>query len=239
MPVLEVAGLSAGYEASEVLHDVDLEIREGEWVAVIGANGAGKSTLLNAIVGMVPRRRGLVRYKGERLESLRPAEIMRRGIALVPEGRQVFADLSVDDNLLLGTYSRRGAARRGIEADFERVFALFPVLGERRRQLAGTLSGGEQQMLAIGRALTAKPNLLLLDEPSLGLAPRIVEQIYQALATLHEQGVSVLLVEQNAMLALDTAARGYILAGGRVVHDGPAGTLAEHPAVRQAYLGGL
>ena len=238
MSVLEVAGLCAGYDAVDVLHDVRLEIGEGEWVAVIGPNGAGKSTLLNAIIGMVPRRRGLVRYKGERIDSLRSADVIRRGIALVPEGRQVFTDLSVDDNLLLGTYSRRGRARRDIAADFERVFALFPILMDRRRQFAGTLSGGEQQMLAIGRALAAKPDLLLLDEPSLGLAPRIVDQIYQALATLHEQGVSVLLVEQNAMLALDTAARGYILAEGRVVQEGPAATLADAPAVRQAYLGG-
>jgi branched-chain amino acid transport system ATP-binding protein len=235
--VLEVAGLCAGYDAGDVLHDIDLEVGAGEWVAVIGANGAGKSTLLNAVVGMVPRRRGIVRCKGERLDRLRPAEIMRRGIALVPEGRQVFADLSVEDNLLLGTYTRRGPARREIAADFERVFALFPILQQRRAQFAGTLSGGEQQMLAIARALTAKPDMLLLDEPSLGLAPRMVEEIYGALATLHRQGVSVLLVEQNALLALDTAARGYILAEGRVMQHGPAATLGEDPAVRRAYLG--
>ncbi|MGH7397116.1 MAG: ABC transporter ATP-binding protein [Candidatus Rokuibacteriota bacterium] len=238
MSGLEVAGLWAGYGAGDVVHDVRLEIRQGEWVAVIGANGAGKSTLLNAIIGMVSHRRGFVRYKGERIDNLRPADVMRRGIALVPEGRQVFADLSVDDNLLLGTYSRQGRARRDVAADFERVFALFPILLERRRQFAGTLSGGEQQMLAIGRALAAKPDLLLLDEPSLGLAPRVVDQIYQALATLHGQGVSVLLVEQNAMLALDTAMRGYILAEGRIVQEGPAAALAEAPAVRHAYLGG-
>jgi len=237
--LLEARDIVAGYgRGPAILNGASLTVRAGEPQCLIGPNGAGKSTLLKAIAGLLPIRAGEIRYKGERIDGLRPADVMRRGIALVPEGRQVFADLSVDDNLLLGTYSRRGRARRDIPADLERVFALFPVLMQRRAQFAGTLSGGEQQMLAIGRALAAKPDLLLLDEPSLGLAPRIVDQIYQGLATLHEQGVSVVLVEQNAMLALETAARGYILSEGRVVQAGPAARLLDAPAVRHAYLGG-
>jgi branched-chain amino acid transport system ATP-binding protein len=235
--VLEVSALRAGYGHLDVLHDVALTVDRGEWVAVIGANGAGKSTLLNAVMGTVPRRSGRVVHEGTFLTRLRPAEIVRRGLALVPEGRQVFADMSVDDNLVLGTYPRRRAGRAGIGADLDRAFALFPILRQRRRQLAGTLSGGEQQMLAIARALMAAPRLLLLDEPSLGLAPLMVEEIYRSLRALHGEGTAILLVEQNAALALGVAGRAYVLVNGRVATAGSAADLASDPAVHQAYLG--
>ncbi len=235
--MLEVEGLRAGYGDADVLTDVALTVGDGEWVAVIGANGAGKSTLLNAVLGTVPHRAGRIVHDGVAIGALRSADIVRRRIMLVPEGRQVFPDLSVADNLMLGAYQRPRRERASLAADLERVFALFPVLRDRRRQLGGTLSGGEQQMLAIGRALMGAPRLLLLDEPSLGLAPLVVEDIYRALGVLHAAGTSLLLVEQNAALALRVAARAYVLVNGRVATSGPAAALAADPAIRDAYLG--
>ncbi len=235
--MLEVTDLRAGYGRIDVLHDVALTVADGEWVSVIGANGAGKSTLMNAIVGTV-RRSGRVLHDGVPIATVRPAEIVRRGVTLVPEGRQVFTDMSVDDNLVLGTYARRDRTRAGTARDVEHAFTLFPVLRERRRQLAGTLSGGEQQMLAIARALMAAPRLLLLDEPSLGLAPLIVEEIYRGLRELHATGTSILLVEQSVTLALEAAARGYVLQNGRIVASGRASELAADRSLSDAYLGG-
>jgi branched-chain amino acid transport system ATP-binding protein len=235
--VLEVRGLVAGYGSLDVLHDVSIAVGDGEWVAVIGANGAGKSTLLNAILGTVSRRGGSIVHDDVHLETMRPADVVRRGIVLVPEGRHVFSDMTVEDNLALGTYTRRGAGRAGIAADLARSYALFPVLHERRRQLAGTLSGGEQQMLAIARALMASPTTLLLDEPSLGLAPLVVDEIYRGLAALHADGTSIVLVEQNVTLALEAVQRAYVMANGAIVSSGRAADLLADPVVREAYLG--
>jgi branched-chain amino acid transport system ATP-binding protein len=223
--VLEVRGLVAGYGSLDVLHDVSIAVGDGEWVAVIGANGAGKSTLLNAILGTVSRRGGSIVHDDVHLETMRPADVVRRGIVLVPEGRHVFSDMTVEDNLALGTYTRRGAGRAGIAADLARSYALFPVLHERRRQLAGTLSGGEQQMLAIARALMASPTTLLLDE------------LYRGLAALHADGTSIVLVEQNVTLALEAVQRAYVMANGAIVSSGRAADLLADPVVREAYLG--
>jgi branched-chain amino acid transport system ATP-binding protein len=232
---LEVRGLRAGYGRIEALSGVDLSVGEGEIVTLIGSNGAGKSTTLRAVSGLVQPRAGEILYQGRRLNCLRPDEIVARGIAQVPEGRQVLARMTVGENLLMGAHVRRD--RGAIRADLARMCERFPVLGERREQLAGTLSGGEQQMLAIARALMSRPRLLLMDEPSLGLAPLIVEEIFSIVRELREEGVTILLVEQNAALALDVAARGYVLEAGRIVISGASGELLAHPDVRRAYLG--
>jgi branched-chain amino acid transport system ATP-binding protein len=229
---LIVEGLRAGYGAVSVLHGVDLEVREGELVAVLGANGAGKTTMLRAISGTV-RRDGEVVLAGKRLPR-RAEATARAGIAHVPEGRGTFMELSVWDNLRLGAYTRRG----GLKEDAKRVFEFFPRLGERREQQAGTLSGGEQQMLALGRAMMARPRLLLLDEPSLGLAPLIVREIFGALQRMRdEDGVAILVVEQNARLALRAAQRAYVLEVGRVVVEGASDELRQNESVRTSYLG--
>jgi branched-chain amino acid transport system ATP-binding protein len=234
--LLEVEGLNTYYGAVHALKGVSLHAEAGEIVTLIGANGAGKSTLLRAISGLIPARSGHIRYEGRDLGRVPAHEIVGKGISHAPEGRLVFANLSVEDNLDLGAYRRRD--RPGIARDLEGVFRLFPRLRERRRQSAGTLSGGEQQMLAIGRALMSGPRLLLLDEPSLGLAPLLVREIFRTIREINARGVTVLLVEQNAHMALSIAARGYVLETGRVVLEDRADRLLQNEQVKQAYLGG-
>jgi branched-chain amino acid transport system ATP-binding protein len=234
MPLLELRGVAARYGALEALHGIDLSVDEGEIVAVLGANGAGKTTTLRAISATV-KTSGELRFAGGPLPR-RPEAVARAGIAHVPEGRGTFAGLSVDENLRLGAHVR--SDRTGIKADYERVLERFPILGERRTQAAGTLSGGEQQQLALGRALMQRPRLLLLDEPSLGLAPRVVAEFFAVVGELNEQqGLSVLVVEQNASIALDSSARAYVLEVGRVAVAGASADLRRHEAVRRSYLG--
>jgi branched-chain amino acid transport system ATP-binding protein len=232
--VLDVRTLVVAYERMEVVHEISFEVARGEIVVVIGANGAGKSTTLRALAGLTPARRGDVRVEGRAITRRSPHWIARHGIALVPEGRMIFPDQSVLDNLRLGAYGRRDAE---VEGDLERHFDRFPILRERRRQAAGTLSGGEQQMLAIARALMARPRLLLLDEPSLGLAPRLVVEVFDALARLRDEGLTLLLVEQMAEAALEIADRGYVLEQGRIVLSGTADELRRDERVARAYLG--
>ncbi|ABD86248.1 ABC transporter ATP-binding protein [Rhodopseudomonas palustris] len=232
--MLEVAALHSGYGRIAVLHGIDISVRAGEVVALIGSNGAGKTTLLRALSGVQPVSGGEIRFLGERIDRLPPHQRVARGILQSPEGRQVFGPLSVQDNLRLGGYLRRDAE---IEYDRERIFTMFPVLKDKRHHAAGGLSGGQQQMLAIGRALMGKPKLLLLDEPSLGLSPLLVDQILAAVVALRRDGITVLLVEQNAAAALDIADRGYVIETGRIVHSGPAADLLSDPKVKSAYLG--
>ena len=233
-PLLEVRGLSAHYGRIQALHGVELQVREGELVCLVGANGAGKTTLLRTISGVHAASAGELTFRGRDITRMRPAARVRLGIAQVPEGRQMFGPMSVEDNLQLGAFTR---PREEARATLEEVYALFPRLRERRDQAAGTLSGGEQQMLAIGRALMSRPKLLLLDEPSMGLAPRIVEQIFATIRALRERGVTMLLVEQNAFSALEIADRGYVLESGRIVLEGESQTLLADPRVQEAYLG--
>jgi branched-chain amino acid transport system ATP-binding protein len=223
-----------------VLRGVSLDVPKGSIVALLGANGAGKTTLLRALSGLLPSHRGRItkgsiELDGRRVDGLDAPALVRRGMSQVMEGRRIFAELSVEDNLKAGSFTRHD--RREVKESYDRVMALFPVLAERRRSTAGYLSGGEQQMLAIARALMAKPRLMLLDEPSLGLAPMVVEQIRRIVVDINEQGTSVLLVEQNAVMALSIAAHGYVLETGKVVLDGPAGELMANQDVRESYLG--
>ena len=234
--MLEIAGLHAAYGPIEALRGIDLEVRAGELVCLLGANGAGKSTTLRAISGLLRPASGRIVFDGRPIAGLPPGTILKSGIAHCPEGRRVFPYLSVEENLLMGAYVRRDGA--GIAADLERVCEHFPVLAERRRQAAGTLSGGEQQMLAIGRALMARPRLILFDEPSLGLAPTVVETTFAIIADIRRQGTTVLMVEQNAHLALRMADRAYVLETGRIVLAGAAADLMADDHVRRAYLGG-
>jgi branched-chain amino acid transport system ATP-binding protein len=234
VPLLEVTGVRARYGAIEALKGVSLTVDEGEVVTLIGSNGAGKSTTLRSICGLTPPASGTVIFDGEDITGAPPDEIVTRGIALSPEGRRCFARMTVRENLDLGAYRRRGAA---IARDMDRVFTLFPRLKERAGQKAGTMSGGEQQMLAIGRALMAKPRLLLLDEPSLGIAPILVDRIYETIGEIHRSGVAILLVEQNAHRALDAAGRGYVLETGRVALSDSSAALRTDPRVMEAYLG--
>jgi branched-chain amino acid transport system ATP-binding protein len=236
--MLEVSGLFASYGPVRALRGVDLTVAKGEIVCLIGANGAGKTTLLNVISGLLPAKQGGVTLGGEPMTGLKPARVVRRGVVQVPEGRQVFAPLSVRDNLLLGAYLRWKKERAKVEEEMEKVFETFPVLKSRLRQQAGTLSGGEQQMLAIARALMSCPRLLLLDEPSLGLAPLVVREIFRIVAGLPARGCAVLLVEQNARGALSVADRGYVLTGGRVTAGGSSAELMADGQVRAAFLGG-
>jgi branched-chain amino acid transport system ATP-binding protein len=234
-PLLEIKGLNAGYGGIDVLHDIDIEMREGEFVCIIGANTAGKSTILRTISRLVPNVRGTLRFNGNDLAARTAHDIPSLGIAHVPEGRHVFPDMSVEENLMMGAFIARKAT--DLQQRMERIFELFPRTRERRSQLAGTLSGGEQQMVAVGRALMLQPKLLLLDEPSHGLAPKVVEEMHDAFVKIHRGGTSILLVEQNVSLALDVAARGYVLESGRVTLQGTSAELNENPAVRAAYLG--
>ena len=235
MPILEAKGLYAAYGETKVLHGIDFAVREGGVSALLGANGAGKTTTLRAICGMV-KTQGEIRFAGERIDGSAAEDIARRGGAHVPDGRGTFLELTVEENLLLGAYTRRN--RREVEADFERMFGYFPRLRERFKQQAGTLSGGEQQMLAIARALVLRPKLLLLDEPSFGLAPLIVQEIFAIMRRIRaEQHVSILLVEQNASLALEFAEDAYLLETGRIVIAGPAADISQDESVRRSYLG--
>ena len=232
--MLRVEGLCTAYGRVSVLKDVTLEVRAGEIVALLGANGAGKTTLMHTISGLHLQQSGSVWLEGAKLDAISPHRRVGLGLGHAPEGRQVFKPLSVADNLRLGAYRRKDPE---IEADTDMVYAMFPVLGEMRRRVATDLSGGQQQMLAIGRALMSRPKLLLLDEPSLGLAPLLIDQIFEVLARLREQGVTILVVEQNAAAALTVADRGYVLETGRIVHSGTGRALLADPAVRNAYLG--
>ncbi|MGM4915647.1 ATP-binding cassette domain-containing protein [Tardiphaga sp. 813_E8_N1_3] len=234
-PLLEIKGLNAGYGEIEVLHGIDLQMFEGEFICIIGANTAGKSTILRAISRLVPHVTGTLRFTGNDLSSRASHDIPTLGIAHVPEGRHVFTDMMVEENLMLGAFTARHA--KDLSSRMEGIFELFPRLRERRGQLAGTLSGGEQQMVAVGRALMLQPKLLLLDEPSHGLAPKVVEEMHDAFTKIHSGGTSILLVEQNVGLALDVATRGYVLESGRVTLQGTSAELNENPAVRAAYLG--
>ena len=235
--MLELRGVRAGYGRIEVLHGIDLTVGEGEILTIVGANGAGKSTLLRAISGVVRISGGSITYDGQRIDSLGVENIVSRRLIQIPEGRQLFGPMSVEENLELGGYSRR---RHGSPASerLERVFALFPRLKERMSQQAGTLSGGEQQMLAIGRALMADPQVLLLDEPSLGLAPILVKTIFKTIKEINEAGVTIVLVEQNARAALKLAHRGYVFEVGKVVLEDTSASLLADPNVQNAYLGG-
>jgi branched-chain amino acid transport system ATP-binding protein len=234
--LLDIDQLHAGYGRAEVLHGLGLKAKAGSVVTVIGPNGAGKSTLLNALMGVLPSR-GAIRYRGQSMATQSLEERVMQGIALVPETRALFASMPVEDNLLLGAYRQLRLGRKDHAATLEQVFALFPRLKERRAQLAGTLSGGERQMLAVGRALMGKPSLLMLDEPSLGLAPLVVRDIFRTIATLRESGVTILLVEQNARAALEVADYGYVLEMGEIALEGPASELARDERVIATYLG--
>jgi len=234
-PMLEVENVEAGYGPIRALDGVSLHVAEGELVAIIGANGAGKTTLLMAISGIVPTRRGQVRFVGRPITGLEPHEIVRLGVGHAPEGRRIFPRLSVRENLELGGFTRTDRAE--MRRDIDEVCAMFPVLGSRMGQMGGTLSGGEQQMLALGRALVGRPRLLLLDEPSLGLAPLVVAKIFEVIGGLSARGIAVVLVEQNARAALKLASRGYVLETGRITLTGSGSELASDRRVRDAYLG--
>jgi branched-chain amino acid transport system ATP-binding protein len=233
--LLEARRLAIAYGDATAVWDVSLDVGDGEVVSVIGPNGAGKSTLINTVAGLLRPRSGELRLAGVDLAAVPAHLVCGHGIALVPEGRRLFARMSVEENLELGCY--RAEARRVRGESFERVYGLFPILRERRRQLAGSLSGGQQQMVAIGRALMARPRLLLLDEPSLGLAPAVVDQVFDVLRVIHGEGVAILLVEQNAAKALDLADRAYVLEDGRIVAAGPPATILAESRIHEAYLG--
>lgn len=233
-PLLEVIALSAGYGPIQILHGVSLEVRDGEIIALLGSNGAGKTTLNNAIAGTCQRLSGTIRFGGKDISKALPEHIVDEGLIHVPEGRRVFPNLSIRENLELGSY-RRGRSNRA--KNIEDVFQTFPKLFERRNQLAGSLSGGEQQMLAIGRGMMSEPRLLILDEPSLGLSPLLVEQMFELIVRLNARGQSILLVEQNAVQSLQISHRGYVMENGRIVASGSAAELSADPSLRRAYLG--
>jgi branched-chain amino acid transport system ATP-binding protein len=232
--MLEVRDLRAGYGGVPILHGLSLDVAAGEIVAVLGANGVGKSTLNRTLSGLIPATAGSIRFEGESLAGRKPSEIVARGLIHVPEGRKIFPNMSVRDNLVLGSYRR---AKENRSRNLERVFALFPRLRERMGQMAGTLSGGEQQMLAIGRGLMAEPRLIILDEPSLGLSPLLVEELFALIARIAGEGLAVMLVEQNVVQSLELASRGYVLENGSVVLSGPASDLAGNADLQRAYLG--
>lgn len=231
--LLEVRGITVAYGEAVAIEDLSFHVGQGEFVTIIGANGAGKTTLLNAIMGVLPVRTGSIHFEGKDIAPLQVEERVAAGIALVPERRELFSELSVEDNLRLGSYLRRNAAAERLD----QVYAILPKLAERRAQFAGTLSGGEQQMVAVGRALMAQPRILMLDEPSTGLAPKIIEEIFEAIGSLKKGGVTGILVEQNAALALEIADRGFVLEVGSFVASGAAAELRDDPRVTAAYLG--
>jgi branched-chain amino acid transport system ATP-binding protein len=233
--MLEVKSICAGYGGIQVLWEVTLEVKNGEFVALVGANGAGKSTLLKTIAGLLRRSSGEVSFENKRIDALAASDVVARGLALVPEGRRVFPYMTVRENLEMGAYTVKSPQE--VHANLERVFGLFPKLKEREKQLAGTFSGGEQQMLVIGRALMSKPRFLMLDEPSLGLQPTIVANVFESLKILHGQGVTILLVEQNVRKSLEIAQRGYVLEHGRIALAGESQKLLADEGVRRAYLG--
>jgi branched-chain amino acid transport system ATP-binding protein len=234
--ILQVQDIHTYYGNIHALQGVSLGVRRGEIVTLIGSNGAGKSTLLNTVAGLLKPRAGEIRFNGERIERLPPHKIVSLGISQVPEGRRIFSRLTVMENLEMGAFLREKASR--LKEDMEAMFALFPRLKERRRQVAGTLSGGEQQMLAIGRALMARPKLLLLDEPSMGLAPIVVESIFENIQKINRAGTPVLLVEQNALMAFQIASRGYVMQSGRIALEDEINALQENDTVKRLYLGG-
>ena len=234
-PILKVSDINVYYGAIHAIKGVSFEVNPGEVVTLIGANGAGKSTTLQTVSGLLPSRSGSIEFLGENLMGVPAHKVVAKGLAQVPEGRRVFLQMTVEENLEMGAYTRSGG---DIDADLEKVYAYFPRLMERRRQIAGTLSGGEQQMLAMGRALMSRPKLLMLDEPSMGLAPILVEQIFKIIQTLHEAGTTILLVEQNAQAALSIADRGYVLETGKIVTSGTGTELLASPEIKKAYLGG-
>ena len=234
MPLLSLSGLVAGYGGITAVKGIDLVVDEGEIVTLIGSNGAGKSTTLRSISGIIPTRSGEITFRGENIRGVPPHDIVSRGISHVPEGRGIFARLSVTENLGMGAFRRRD---KEVTSDLERVLELFPRLRERLKQTGGTLSGGEQQMLAIGRAMMARPKLLLLDEPSMGLSPILVETIFSTIASIREQGTTILLVEQNAAMALEIADRAYVIESGLITLQGTGRDLAKDDSVRKAYLG--
>ena len=235
MALLEVKDVHTFYGNIEALKGISIDVEEGECVTLIGSNGAGKSTTLRSISGLTPPRQGSIRFEDREITETPPQEIVSMGVALSPEGRHIFSRMSVHENLMLGAYLRKDAD--GIQSDLERVYSLFPRLKERERQKGGTMSGGEQQMLAIGRALMAQPALLLLDEPSMGIAPILVERIYETIAEINKQGTTILLVEQNANFALDVSTRAYVLETGAVTLSDKSAALRENPEVQRAYLG--
>lgn len=234
-PLLELRNLDVAYGGIRAVRGLNLVVNRGELVSLIGANGAGKSTTLRAICGLVPLAGGDILYGGESIARVPSYMLVRRGLVMVPEGRGIFGQLTIEENLAMGAYSRNDAA--GIRRDVEHVLELFPRLRERLRQSAGTLSGGEQQMLAMGRAMISRPRLLLLDEPSMGLAPIMVDRIFDVIRTIADDGVTILLIEQNARLALETSNRGYVMESGRLILEGPSQQLLDDPKVRAAYLG--
>jgi branched-chain amino acid transport system ATP-binding protein len=233
--LLELTRVEIAYGGIHAVKGIDLHVDRGELVCLIGTNGAGKTTTLKGITGLQPVRNGMIRYGGENVTGRPAFELVRKGLAMVPEGRGVFGALTIEENLAMGAYIRND--RAAIREDIERIFALFPRLKERRRQTAGTLSGGEQQMLAMGRALMSRPRLLLLDEPSMGLAPLMVQKVFETVLKVSGEGVTILLIEQNAKLALEVSNRGYVMESGEITLEGDAKTLLHDPAVRAAYLG--
>jgi branched-chain amino acid transport system ATP-binding protein len=234
-PLLELRKLRVAYGGIQAVKGIDLDVGEGELVCLIGANGAGKTTTLKGITGLQPISAGTIHYAGEDITGLPACQLVRKGLSMVPEGRGVFGALTIEENLAMGAYARKD--RAGIRADVERVFELFPRLKERSKQTAGTLSGGEQQMLAMARALMSRPKLLLLDEPSMGLAPLMVQKVFETVLRVSGEGVTILLIEQNAKLALEVASRGYVMESGEVTLNGEAKRLLSDPKVRAAYLG--
>ena len=234
-PILKVSDINVYYGAIHAIKGVSFQVNPGEIVTLIGANGAGKSTTLQTVSGLLHSRTGSIEFLGENLMGVPAHKVVAKGLAQVPEGRRAFLQMTVEENLEMGAYTRSGG---GIDADLEKVYAYFPRLMERRRQIAGTLSGGEQQMLAMGRALMSRPKLLMLDEPSMGLAPILVEQIFEIIQTLHKAGTTILLVEQNAQAALSIADRGYVLETGKIVTSGTGAELLASPEIKKAYLGG-
>ena len=234
-PLLALQQLQVAYGGIQAVKGIDLEVGEGELVCLIGANGAGKTTTLKGICGLLPVKAGTIHYAGNDITGKPSFQLVQRGLAMVPEGRGVFGALTIEENLAMGAYIRND--NDGIKADIERVYGLFPRLKERRRQTAGTLSGGEQQMLAMGRAMMSRPKLLLLDEPSMGLAPLMVQKVFETIVTISGEGVTILLIEQNAKLALEVSRRGYVMESGEITLEGEAASLLHNPKVREAYLG--
>jgi branched-chain amino acid transport system ATP-binding protein len=234
-PLLELKKLEVAYGGIHAVKGIDLEVGRGELVCLIGANGAGKTTTLKGICGLLPVKAGKIFYAGANITGKPAFQLVRRGMAMVPEGRGVFGGLTIEENLAMGAYIRSDGD--GVKSDIDRVYQLFPRLKERRRQTAGTMSGGEQQMLAMGRAMMSRPKLLLLDEPSMGLAPLMVQKVFETIVTISGEGVTILLIEQNAKLALEVSGRGYVMESGEVTLSGDASSLLHDPKVRAAYLG--
>jgi len=234
-PLLALSKLEVAYGGIQAVKGIDLEVGQGELVCLIGANGAGKTTTLKGVCGLLPVKAGKIRYEGKDVTGKPAFQLVQRGLAMVPEGRGVFGALTIEENLAMGAYIRKDAD--GVKSDIERVFSLFPRLKERKRQTAGTLSGGEQQMLAMGRAMMSRPKMLLLDEPSMGLAPLMVQKVFETILTVASEGVTILLVEQNAKLALEVSRRGYVMESGEITLTGDAKALLHDPKVRAAYLG--